>query len=228
MNTLDASRGNGIVIEGNAASLLARVLWITTAGFLFTALGAYLSPDIAGFSSLFLFFLTLGLVFAINAASRKSPGLALVLFYTLTVLMGVEVGPMIKAYLHMANGQNIVFEAAATTAMGMCVMALVAHVVTFDYRRYYNYAIAALFVLIIVGLISSFVYFVSPGIYAWLTLVLFSVLLLFDFMRLKDGGRSRNGMYVATPVQLALSIYLDALNIFLALLQIFGGGRRRS
>ena len=41
-------------------------------------------------------------------------------------------------------------------------------------------------------------------------------------------NQSRIGMYVATPVQLALSIYLDALNIFLALLQIFGGGRRRS
>ena len=40
-------------------------------------------------------------------------------------------------------------------------------------------------------------------------------------MRLRDGGRG------LTPVQLSLSIYLDALNIFIALLQIFGGGNRR-
>ena len=67
--------------------------------------------------------------------------------------------------------------------------------------------------------------FVSPGFYAWATLAVFSVLLLVDFMRLRDGGMGLN------PVQLSLSIYLDALNIFIALLQIFGmsgGGRRDS
>ena len=42
---------------------------------------------------------------------------------------------------------------------------------------------------------------------------------LIDFARLKAGG---DGL---TPVQMAVSIYLDAINIFLALLQIFGGRR---
>jgi modulator of FtsH protease len=51
--------------------------------------------------------------------------------------------------------------------------------------------------------------------------VIFSVLLLVDFMRLRDGGMG------LTPVQMSLSIYLDALNIFLALLQIFGSGNDR-
>jgi modulator of FtsH protease len=69
-----------------------------------------------------------------------------------------------------------------------------------------------------------FVHFVSPGLYAWATLAIFSVLLLIDFMRLRDGAQG------LSPVQMALSIYLDALNIFIALLQIFGngnGGSRR-
>ena len=42
-----------------------------------------------------------------------------------------------------------------------------------------------------------------------------------DFMRLRDGGQG------LAPVQLALSIYMDALNIFIALLQIFGNGNGR-
>jgi len=58
---------------------------------------------------------------------------------------------------------------------------------------------------------------VNPTIYAWLTLIIFSVFLLVDFMRIRDR------QYGA--VQMSLSIYLDALNIFLALLRIFGGGR---
>ena len=61
----------------------------------------------------------------------------------------------------------------------------------------------------------------SRGLYAWLTLIIFSVLLLVDFMRLRDRGQAYGA------VQMALSIYLDALNIFIALLQIFGGGSRR-
>ena len=219
MQTLDTTQG-GIVIEGNTVSLLSKVLWITTAGFLFTALGAYMAPDLPGISFLLVVLLNFGLILGINAVSRRSPGLALGLFYAFTVLMGVEIGPLLKAYLHMDGGQTIVFQAALTTALGMAVMAMVAQVVRFDYRKLYSFAFAALIGLVIVGLISMFVHFISPGLYAWASLAIFSVLLLVDFMRLKDGGRG------ATAVTLALSIYLDALNIFIALLQIFGGGSR--
>jgi modulator of FtsH protease len=105
-------------------------------------------------------------------------------------------------------------------------MGAIAQVVRFDYRRVYNYVFAALIGLIIIGVLSMFVHFISPGFYAWATLAIFSVLLLIDFMRLRDGAMG------LSPVQMALSIYLDALNIFIALLQIFGSsngsGNRRS
>src|SRR5476649_2456654 len=221
MQTIDASDSIQ-VRQTTTASLLAKVLWITTAGFLFTAFGAYIAPDIlGGISYIALFIVSMVMIFVIRAATRRAPGFALVFFYAFTVLMGVETGPLIKSYLHLANGPTIVFEAALTTAMGMAVMALVAQIVHFDYRRVYNYAIAALFGLIIIGVISAFVHFISPGVYAWLGLIIFTVLLLLDFMRLRDSDAA------ASPVMLALSIYLDALNIFIFLLQIFGGGSRR-
>jgi modulator of FtsH protease len=224
MRTIDAYQGGGI-IEADTASLLSRVLWITTAGFLFTAFGAYIAPSSLPNISFFLVVIVnFALIFAINAVARNSAGLALVLFYAFTTLMGVEIGPLLGLYLHMPGGVSIVFNAALTTALGMATMAIVAQFARFDYRKVASIAFAALMGLILIGIISMFVHFVSPGVYAWLSLVIFSVLLLVDFMRLKDRG---NG---ATPVQLSLSIYLDALNIFLALLQIFGGrgGRRDS
>jgi FtsH-binding integral membrane protein len=74
--------------------------------------------------------------------------------------------------------------------------------------------------LIIVGVISMFTHFVHPQIYSWGVLVVFSLLVLIDFARIRAGG---DGL---TAVQLATSIYLDAINIFLALLRIFGSRDR--
>lgn len=226
MRTIDATQGIRILDSRSTATLLSKVLWITTIGFLFTAFGAYLAPALMGGISVFaLFILNFGLIFAISAASRRSPALALVLFYAFTILMGVEIGPLLKAYLHMPGGEGVVFEAALTTAVGMFAMGAIAQVARFDYRKVYNYVFAALIGLIVIGVLSMFVHFISPGLYAWATLAIFSVLLLIDFMRLRDGAMG------LSPVQMALSIYLDALNIFIALLQIFGsssgGGRRR-
>jgi modulator of FtsH protease len=224
MRTIDATQGIRILDSRSTASLLSKVLWITTAGFLFTAFGAYLAPDLmGGISYMGLFILTFGLIFAINFAVKRSPALALVLFYAFTTLMGVEVGPLIKAYLHVPGGTVVVFQAALTTAVGMFSLGLIAQVARFDYRKVYNYVFAALIGLIVLGVLSMFVHFISPGLYAWATLAIFSVLLLIDFMRLRDGAQG------LSPVQMALSIYLDALNIFIALLQIFGngGGNRR-
>jgi len=223
MRTIDATQGIRILDSKATASLLSKVLWITTVGFVFTAVGAYLGPDfLGGIPFLGIVIVNFGLIFAIRAASQRSSGLALTLFYAFTLLMGVEVGPLIEAYLHMANGQSVVFEAALTTALGMGVMALIAQVARFDWRKVYSFAFAALIGLVILGVLGMFVHFVSPGLYAWATLAIFSVLLLVDFMRLRDMGAM-----MGSPVPMALSIYLDALNIFMALLQIFGGGSRQ-
>jgi modulator of FtsH protease len=219
MRTIDATQGIRILDSRTTASLLGKVLWITTVGFLFTAFGAYLAPAIlGGISYIGLFIVTFGLIFAINFATKRSPTLALVLFYAFTLLMGVEVGPLIKAYLHVPGGTMVVFQAALTTAVGMFAMGLIAQVARFDYRKVYNYVFAALIGLIVLGVLSMFVHFISPGLYAWATLAIFTVLLLIDFMRLRDGALG------LSPVQMSLSIYLDALNIFIALLQIFGNG----
>jgi modulator of FtsH protease len=64
-----------------------------------------------------------------------------------------------------------------------------------------------------------FFHFISPTAYSYLTLLIFSVLIVVDFMRIRNGGDG------ATAVELALSIYLDGLNVFLALTRIFSGSR---
>ncbi len=66
-----------------------------------------------------------------------------------------------------------------------------------------------------------FFHFLTPDTYSWLTLGVFTLLTIGDFARIRAGGDG------ASAVSLALSIYLDSINIFLAVLQLMGGRRSR-
>lgn len=201
-----------------AASLLAMVLGITAVGFAITGLAAYLTQSIglpvSGPFSLIFMLISFGLIFAISA-NRANPSLALTLFYIFTAVEGIFIGPIIAYYARVAGGE-IVFNAALTTGVGMAVLGGIVYASSFDFRKLSSFAFAALIGLMIVGVLGMFVHIVHPGTYAWATLAIFSLLVLVDFGRIKAGG---DGL---TPVEMAISIYLDAINIFIALLEIFG------
>ena len=198
------------------SSLLAKVLGITSLGFLITAAGVATAPD---WSTLPGMIAVLGLVFAITFARKANPTLALGLFLALTYFMGWEIGPLIQHYIRNF-GTGLVFNAAATTGCGMAVMGCVAYLFNINYRRIAGIGFAALLLLIIAGIASMFFHFLSPDTYSWLTLGIFSLLTVGDFARIRAGGDGRSA------VSLSLSIYLDAINIFLAVLQLMGGRRR--
>ena len=203
--------------EGTAP-LLAKVLGITSFGFLVTAAGVATSP---AWATLPGFIAVLGLIFAINFARRANPAMALGLFYLLTYFMGWEIGPLIHRYLQTV-GPAIVFQAAATTGLGMACMGIVAYLFNINYRRLTGIGTAALLGVILLGFVSIFFHFLQPNTYSWLILGVFTLLTVGDFARIRAGGDGRSA------VSLSLSIYLDAINIFLAVLQLLSGGRRRS
>ena len=225
------NRDNPIIIDGRnntqtigqtqtrtASSLLAQVLVITSIGFFTSAVGVWLAPLSAPAGMVWLYLIvTIGLIFAIRAA-RNIPALAFGLFLVLALVMGFEISPYINMLLHTGH-TNAVFNAAVTTAVGMAVLGMGAQIFTFDYQKVRNYAMAALLGLIIIGVLGMFFHFISPNVYSYLTLAIFGVLVVVDFMRIHKGGDG------ATAVELALSIYLDGLNIFLALTRIFSGSR---
>jgi len=199
------------------ASLLSKVLAITSLGFLITALGVAAAPAWSSLPGLIAVFI---LIFAISAARRANPMLALGLFLTLTFFMGWEIAPLIHHYVRTV-GPDVVFRAAATTGLGMAAMGCVAYLFQINYRRISGIGFAALICLILAGIASMFLHFLTPDTYSWLTLGIFTLLTIGDFARIRAGGDGQSA------VSLSLSIYLDAINIFLAVLQLFGSGRRR-
>lgn len=201
----------------SAPGLLGQVLGITGLGFLITAFASYEFRGVpygAGMVALIAGFV---LLFVMQAV-RNNARVALLLFYAFTFLEGIGLAPVITAYVN-ALGPDVVVNAAFTTGFGMLVLGGVAFVFSVDWRRFSGIAFGALIALVVVGLISAFTHWIHPTTYSWLTLGVFTLLTLIDFSRIRAGG---DGL---TPVQLAISIYLDGINIFLALLRIFGRGR---
>jgi FtsH-binding integral membrane protein len=209
--------GRGTAVAQNTQSLLGQVLGISAIGFCITALAVYLFRD--NVAAPFMWIAFIGgfiLIFAINA-TRANPGLSLGLFYAFTFLFGIAITPLVSLYLHVAP--DAVFNAAITTGLGTALLGAIVYATGLDLRRFQGIFMLALLGLIVVGIISIWWRIITPTAYSWITLAIFSGFILIDFARIRAGG---DGL---SPVQMATSIYLDVLNVFLALLQIFGGGR---
>jgi FtsH-binding integral membrane protein len=219
-NRMDVNSYPGLidVPREETASLLAKVLGITALGFLITAAGVATAP---AWGTLPGMIIVLGLVFGISFARKASPALALGLFLALTYFMGWQIGPLIHHYMQTV-GPAVVFNAAATTGLGMAAMGCVAYLFQINYRKIAGIGFAALLLLIIAGIASMFFHFMTPDTYSWLTLGIFTLLTVGDFARIRAGGDGQSA------VSLSLSIYLDAINIFLAVLQLMGGRRSRN
>lgn len=201
-------------------SLLGQVLGITAVGMAVSALAVYFFRDsVAGMGGLIAMLVGFGLLLAINA-TRANPVLSLVLFYAFAFAEGIGITPIVSYYLHVAP--DAVFNAASTTGAGMAALGCIVYATGLDLRRFQGILMLGLLGLIVAGIVSMFVHFLSPTIYSFGVLIIFTGFTLIDFARIRAGG---DGL---TPVQMATQIYLDVINIFLALLQIFGNSSRRS
>lgn len=193
---------------------LGQVLGITALGMAVTALAVNLFPNASGSPNWLAFFGTFILIFVMNAV-RQNTALSLLIFYVFTFLEGIVISPIIGYYMH-TSGPAVVYNAALTTALGMAGLGAVVYATGLDLRRFQGWVMGALLILVLVGIASMFFRFLSPTVYSWATLAIFSVLVLIDFARIRAGGDG-----LSAP-QMAISIYLDAINIFLAILQITG------
>ena len=201
-------------------TLLGQVLGLTGIGLLVTAIASYLFQNLAP-GSIFGWAAVIGtfiLIFVINGV-RQNEALAMMLYYVFTFLMGIWIAPVVGQYVHAGLG-SVVTQAATTTGLGMLALGAIVYGTGLDLRRFQGILMLATLGLVLVGIVSIFVKFMHPTTFAWITLVIFSAWTLIDFARIRAGGDGY------TPVQMALQLYLDAINIFLALLQIFGNRSR--
>jgi modulator of FtsH protease len=207
----------GALAADTAPRLLSKVLGLVSVAFALTAAGSYVSLSIPPGLALLIMLLNFGTLFAIRA-TRDNAGRQMTLLYVFAFLEGVGLGPTIHHYIR-TGGAQLVESAALTTAVGLAMLGTFAYAVSVNYRKVQSIGTFLLIGVLVLLVASFFFHFVAPTTIDWLILGVFALLTVGDFARVRAGGGG------ATADELALVIFLDGLNIFLAALDLFSNRR---
>ena len=157
---------------------------------------------------------------AMRARHSYPRNLLLVLLFTF--IEGLFIAP----FLTLAERQSpgIVGQAGILTLSTFGVLSLYALISKRDFSAWGSFFFVGLWVLIATSLLNIF--FPTALGTLWIaagTVLVFSGLLVFDTWRIVKSGQYGPDDYVPA----AVNIYLDLLNLFLAIISLLGGGRRR-
>jgi len=140
------------------------------------------------------------------------------LVFLFTFVEGIFISPFI--YLLGQTQPGVVGQAALLTGTTFGVLTLYAFVSRKDFSAWGGFFIVGLWVLIGTSLLNMFFQNATASLWiAGATVFVFGGLLVFDTWRL------RNVYGPEDYVQAAVAIYLDLLNMFLAILSLLGGRR---
>ena len=210
--TAEQARDSARAVFGQVMFLVA-----VTAGFF--SVGAYLGRDLSnGWSWVFLiggFVLMICLGFA-----RKSTRLGMTVLFSMGLVLGLGFGPLLAYYASLDGGATLLAQAGGATALFIAGFGAIGYATRRDLSSWARYLFFALIALIVFGLVTIFVSIPNGQlIYCVLGLGVFAFLTIFDFNRLKRA-------HPDDAIWLACSIFLDALNVFLFMIQILGGSNR--
>jgi len=202
-----------------SVSFMKQTYQLLAASMLAAAVGAYITMPYAetimqykwiifGAELLILFF---GL-----SMSRGKPGLNLAMLFLFTFLTGVSLVPLLASLIGMGNGA-VIGNAFLMTAVLFGALSLFAINSKSDYSSWGKPLFITLIVVIVASLVNYFLLH-SPIIHIIITA---GILLLFSFFTIYDTQNIANGAY-SSPVDAAVSLYLDFLNMFTSILQLLG------
>jgi FtsH-binding integral membrane protein len=210
--------GGEAVARDRSRELLGQVMGYVAVTVGFTALGAYLGRDLDGGAGLLFFLGSLAVIFGLyGAVASGREQLATGLLFALGLLLGLAIAPVIADYA--GADPSVLWQAAGATAAFVAALGAYGYATRRDLSSWARPLFWALLALIVFGIVAIFVSI--PGanvIYAVAGLAIFGAYTIFDFNRLRQGDAD-------SAVLIASSIFLDVLNVFLLLLDLFGGQR---
>ena len=209
----------GRVQEGASASFMKTTYQLLAASMIAAAAGAYVTMPYAETVmqyKWFIFGAELLVLFFGLSMSRGKPGLNLAMLFVFTFLTGVSLVPLLASLIGAGNGA-IIGNAFLMTSVLFGALSLFAINSKTDYSSWGKPLFIVLIVVIIASLINIFL-LQSPMMHVIITA---GILVLFGLFTIYDTQNIANGAY-DSPVDAAVSLYLDFLNMFTAILQLLG------
>jgi FtsH-binding integral membrane protein len=181
--------------------------------FIGTLAGAYVP------AGLFLPLSILELVMLVSAFFlRRRKAVSYTFLYIFTFISGITLYPIVAHYLATA-GANTVILAFGTTTTVFAGIAVYASKTKRNFSFLGGFLMAALLALVAISVFNIFWPLSSMGMlaYSFVGVMVFSGYILFDINQMK-----RYGVGAEDVPLMALSLYLDFINLFLSILRIFG------
>lgn len=149
---------------------------------------------------------------------KMPPSVVGVLFFVYAILNGVTLSTIF--YVYNLSSIVIIFFAAAAI-FGIC--AFYGKVTNRDLNKIGNILLVTLIVGVIISLINLFIGNSVVDIAVdWVILIVFFGITAWDMQKVRQLAESVNGSNDKLAIYCAMQLYLDFINIFLRLLQLFG------
>lgn len=170
-----------------------------------------------------LMFAEVGLVFALSGmAHRLSAAAAGGLFLLYSALNGATLSIILLVY----TGSSVAL-AFGVTAGTFGAMSVYGTVTRKDLTGWSSFLMMGLFGVVIAGLVNLFLQSdMLSFVVSCAAVVVFTGLTAYDTQKLRVFARAGGPQVAAAPVVGALTLYLDFVNLFLALLRLLGDRRK--
>jgi modulator of FtsH protease len=205
-----------IALTGQPA-VLGKVMGLLGFACLFTAGGAVIGRSLGPGAFLLSIVGSFGTVIALQFLRNRSP-LNLGLLYAFATFEGMALGLILESYVAQGLG-GVVLNAAATTAAVTLAAGAYGYTTKRDLTGLGGILFVGLIGVVVASLVGIFVQL--PLLYIGISAVaavLFTGFLVFDLNRVAKSRGATEGQ----AILLAVSVYLDIFNLFLALLRLFG------
>jgi modulator of FtsH protease len=210
----------GTAERGQAHALFSQTMAYVAATAALFALGAWAGHDLSGGVGIVAFIAAFACLLGMRFAAQRSAQLSVGLLAAFGLLIGLAVAPTVAYYGSM--DPRALWEAGGATALFIAGFGAAGYATRRDLTAVARVSFWALLALIVAGIVLIFVHVPGADLaYSVLGLVIFAGFTMFDFQRL------RTNTDAAAAPQLAASIFLDVLNVFLFFLEIFSGGERQ-
>jgi len=214
-----ATAQNSYVQESASVGFIKKTYQLLAASMIAAAAGAYATMPYAMEIMQYKWFIfgaeMLVLFFGLSA-TRNKPGLNLAMLFIFTFLTGVSIVPLLAMLIGIGKGA-VIGNAFLMTSVLFGALSMFAINSKSDFSSWGKPLFITMIIVFIASLVNYF--FIESSVMS--IVITAGILILFSFFTIYDTQNIANGLY-DSPVDAAVSLYIDFFNMFVSLLQLLG------